>query len=59
VRLRAEILLDLRNLVVAIDRRLPRVLHPGEGAIAKDAADLRARAVAMIAQLEALPAEPE
>ena len=56
-RLGAEGLLDLRNLVVAIDHRLPRLLHPDEAAIAKDAAELRARAAAMIAQLEALPVE--
>lgn len=58
-RLRADVLLDLRNLIIALDRRLPRLLHPNEGSIATDAAELRARAVAMIDRLEALPAHPE
>ena len=54
-RLRAEVLHDLRNLILAIDRRLPRLLHLEEPAIAKDAAELRAKAAEMIARLEALP----
>lgn len=58
-RLRADVLLDLRNLIMALDRRLPRLLQPNEASIATDAAELRARAVAMIERLEALPADPE
>lgn len=58
-RLRADVLLDLRNLIMALDRRLPRLLHPNEASIATDAAELRARAVAMVERLEALPADPE
>jgi hypothetical protein len=58
-RLRAEILRDLASLILALDRRLPRLLHPDEPAIAKDAADLRAKAETMIAHLEALPVEAE
>ena len=56
-RLRAELLDELRNLIVAIDRRLPRLLHLDEPAIAKDAAELRAKAVAMIAHLESSPSD--
>jgi len=42
----------LNELIAALDRRLPRVQHAGEAAIAADAAALRARAVDRIATLE-------
>jgi hypothetical protein len=43
----------LRELVDAIDRRVPHLEREGETQIAADAAELRARAVARIAALEA------
>ena len=44
---------DLQRLVEAIDRRVPRLERIGEGAIARDAADLRQRAVALMRAIEA------
>jgi len=46
---------ELEELISALDRRLPRVEQAGEDAIARDAAALRARAVARLAELEAVP----
>ena len=43
----------LRELVDAIDRRVPHLEREGETRIVADAAELRARAVARIAALEA------
>lgn len=45
---------DLRELLHAIDRRLPRLTHAGEPAIAKEAAALREQAAVLLARLEAL-----
>ena len=42
----------LRELVDAIDRRVPHLEREGEMQIAADAAELRARALARIATLE-------
>ena len=42
---------ELEELVEALDRRVPRVEHAGETAIARDAAALRAKAVARLAEL--------
>ena len=47
-----SILDDLRELVAALDRRVPRLDREGEGAIAGDAAALRDEAVTRIAELE-------
>jgi hypothetical protein len=41
----------LEELIAALDRRVPRVEQAGEGAIARDAAALRAKAVARLAEL--------
>jgi len=41
----------LEELIAALDRRLPRVEQAGEAAIARDAAALRATAVARLAEL--------
>lgn len=49
----------LHELVAALDRRLPQVEHAGEAAIARDAAALRARAQARIAELEHEPTAAE
>jgi hypothetical protein len=42
---------ELRELVEALDRRVPRVEQAGESAIASDAAALRAKAVARLSEL--------
>lgn len=46
-----ELTHELEELIAAIDRRVPRVERAGEAAIARDAAKLRARAVARLAEL--------
>jgi hypothetical protein len=43
---------QLRELIEALDRRVPRVERVGEAAITKDAAVLRKRALERIAELE-------
>ena len=44
---------DLEELIAAIDRRLPAVEQAGEIDIVRDAAALRATAVARLSQLRA------
>ena len=44
---------DLRELVDALDRRVPRLERAGETAIARDATRLRDEAVLRLAKLEA------
>ena len=41
----------LEELIAALDRRVPRVEQAGEAAIAHDAAALRAKAVARLAEV--------
>ena len=53
-QLRATTLADLSALLEALDRRLPRLAHIDEPAIAKDAAELRERAQRLIARLDAV-----
>lgn len=43
---------DLRELVAALDRRVPHLERDGEHAIARDAAALRVEALLRIAELE-------
>jgi hypothetical protein len=43
---------DLKRLVDAIDLRVPRPERPSEARIARDAAELRARAVVLIHWIE-------
>ena len=43
---------QLRELIAALDRRMPQVLRAGEASIARDAAALRARALKRIEALE-------
>jgi hypothetical protein len=50
---RSRTLHDLRELIAALDRRVPHVERAGESAIARTAAALRAEAVKRIAELEA------
>ncbi len=47
---------DLRELIAAIDRRVPRLERQGENAIARDAQGLRRVALKRIAELEPVPA---
>ena len=43
---------ELLDLIAALDRRVPRVERAGETAIARDAAELKARALRRIAELD-------
>ena len=47
-----ELIVELRQLIEALDRRVPRLERSGEADIARDAAALRAEALARIAVLE-------
>jgi hypothetical protein len=47
-----EVLRELRELIAALDRRVPQVQRAGEIAIARDAAALRARAVKRLEEIE-------
>ena len=47
----ADLALKLRELIAALDRRLPRLEQAGEASIASDAAALRDRAVKRLAEL--------
>lgn len=49
---RARILRELRELIAALDRRIPQVHRVGEAGIARAAAALRAEAETRIAALE-------
>jgi hypothetical protein len=50
-RRRLQLAIELEELVAALDRRVPRVEQAGESSIARDAAALRARAMARLAEL--------
>ena len=52
-----EMLSDLYRLIEALDRRVPRLERVGEAQIARDAADLRERAVSLIRRIEGEPAK--
>lgn len=54
----AALALELEELIAALDRRVPRVQMAGEAAIARDAAALRAKAVARLAKLTRDLADP-
>jgi hypothetical protein len=49
---RARLLRHLQELIAAIDRRVPHIERAGEIDIARDAATLREKALARIAELE-------
>ena len=49
---RARQIRHLRELIAALDRRVPHVERSGEAAIARDAAALRDKALRRIAELE-------
>lgn len=48
---RAELTRELEELIAALDRRVPRVERAGDAAIARDAAELRAKAVKRLAEI--------
>jgi hypothetical protein len=48
---RTDAVSELRELIAALDRRVPRAERAGEAAIARDAAALRDKAVERLAQL--------
>lgn len=50
---RNRLIPELRELIAALDRRVPQVERAGEVSIARDAAALRDKALERIAQLEA------
>ena len=50
---------ELLDLIAALDRRVPHVERSGEVAIARDAAELKARALRRIAELDREPASIE
>jgi hypothetical protein len=52
VIMRAELVQQLRELIDALDRRVPHVERAGELSIARDAAALKARALKRIDELE-------
>ena len=48
-----ELAFMLREVIAALDRRVPRVERKGEASIARDSAALRAQACTRLATLEA------
>ena len=54
--MRSPVIQKLRELIAAIDRRVPHSDRPAETGIARDAATLRARALSQIEELEHKPA---
>jgi hypothetical protein len=52
---RAVLVRQLRELVAALDQRVPHVERAGEAAIARDAEALREKALQRIAELEDSP----
>jgi hypothetical protein len=50
---RSKLTRELEELIAALDRRVPRVEEAGEAAIARDAAELRAKASKRLAELAA------
>jgi hypothetical protein len=49
---RTQLVRELRELIAALDRRVPHVERAGEAAIARDAALLKAKALKRITELE-------
>ena len=53
-----ELARELEELIAALDRRVPRAEEIGEEAIARDAAALREKAIARLAEVSGTPARP-
>lgn len=51
---RRQIIRELRELILALDRRVPHLERTGEAAIARDAASLKHEAQQRLESLEAL-----
>jgi hypothetical protein len=49
---RTQLIRELRELIAALDRRVPHVERAGEASIARDAAALKAKALKRIKELE-------
>ena len=49
---RREVLSDLYELIAALDRRVPRLERIGEARIAREATELRERAVSLAQRIE-------
>ena len=49
---RTELILELQELIEALDRRVPHMERSGEMEIARDAAALRVRALKRLAELK-------
>jgi hypothetical protein len=49
---------ELHELIEALDRRVPHVERAGEAAIARDAANLKAKALIRLAELEGARVNP-
>jgi len=49
---RTQLVRELKELIAAIDRRVPRIERAGEALIAREAAALKARAVKRLAELD-------
>jgi hypothetical protein len=49
---RSVVVSELRELIAALDRRVPQVQRAGEASIARDAAALKARALRRLQELE-------
>ena len=52
---RSRLVRELRELIAALDRRVPHIEREGEVQIARDAATLREKALARLAVLEGEP----
>jgi hypothetical protein len=50
--IRTQLVRELRELITALDSRVPHVERAGEASIARDAAALKAKALRRIAELE-------
>ena len=54
-----QLVRDLRELLSALERRLPQVHRADEASIARDAAALKARALSRLEELERMPTSTE
>jgi hypothetical protein len=56
-RLNQQVIEDLRELIAALDRRVPRLERAGEAGIARDATALKQEALKRIAELRRCAAD--
>jgi hypothetical protein len=55
----AQLVRELRELIAALDRRVPQVERAGEASIARDATALKVRALKRIEELEGAQVQAE